>query len=129
MSIFEITTRFSPDSLGLATGVFPCAAEGRETLKGESVSGNFFPVLGVKPAIGRLIGPEDRAGVAVASWSYWKSQFNLDSGILGKQIVVDDAPATIVGVAARDFSGLATWYKPDVWLPVGIASRDHLRWA
>jgi putative ABC transport system permease protein len=113
--------------IGFSEPHFSVHGEGRETLKGESVSGNFFEVLGVKPAIGRLIGAEDdRAGVAVVSWSYWKSRFNSDPGILGKQIIVGDAPVTIVGVAGRDFTGLATWYKPDVWLPVGIAPRDHI---
>ena len=68
-------------------------------MTGEYVVGTFFPVLGMKPAIGRLIGPEDdhgalRAAVAVVSWSYWKSRFNLDPAILGKQIVVEDVPVT-----------------------------------
>ncbi|MGZ4731471.1 MAG: ABC transporter permease, partial [Terriglobales bacterium] len=75
-----------------------------QTVQGGYVDRNFFPVLGMQPAIGRLIGPEDdRTGdpsaVAVVSWSYWKSRFNLDPAMLGKQIIVEDVPVTIVGVA------------------------------
>jgi predicted permease len=97
-----------------------------ETVDGEYVVGSLFPVLGVKPAIGRLIGPElNRAGsadsaVAVVSWSYWKNRFNLDPAILGKRLIVDDVPLTIVGVTPREFSGLQVGIKPDVWLPVEV---------
>ena len=94
-----------------------------ETLTGEYVVGNFFPVLGVKPAIGRLIGPEDDPNgatgfaVAVVSWSYWKDRFNLDPAILGKQIIVENVPVTIIGVTPRAFTGLEVGSKTDVWLP------------
>lgn len=96
---------------------------GMETVDGESVTGSYFPVLGVKPAIGRLIGPEDgRTGsspVAVVSWSYWKDRFNLGLGIVGKRINVGDVPATIIGVAPREFSGLRVWLRTQVWLNGG----------
>jgi hypothetical protein len=72
-----------------------------ERVDGVCVTGNFFPVLGVKPVLGRLIGPDDNrldtpASVAVVSWSYWKNRFNLDRAILGKRIVVDGVPVTSV---------------------------------
>ncbi len=92
-----------------------------ETVIGEYVAGNFFPMLGVKPAIGRLIGPEDdhvgAAASAVLSWSYWKTRFNLDPAILGKRIIVQDLPVTIVGVTTRAFSGLQVGSRTDLWLP------------
>jgi predicted permease len=93
-----------------------------EHVDGAYVTGNYFPVLGLKPAIGRLIGPEDaRPGappaVAVVSWYFWKSRFNLDSSILGRQIVVEDVPVTIVGVAAREFTGLQPESRQEIWLP------------
>jgi len=92
-----------------------------ETLTGEFVVGNFFPVLGVKPSIGRLIGPEDAAisadSAVVVSWNYWKRRFNLDPAIVGKQITVGDVPATIVGVTRREFFGLQIGTKTDIWLP------------
>ena len=93
-----------------------------ETLSGEYVVGNFFPVLGIKPAIGRLIGPEDDpmgagSAVAVVSWSYWKSRFDLDPAILGKQIIVENVPVTIIGVTPRAFFGCEVGSRTDVWLP------------
>ena len=108
---------------------FHVRGEGLEpqTVQGAYVGGNFFPVLGVKPAIGRLIGSEDdRTGdpsaVAVVSWSYWKSRFNLDPAILGKMMIVDDVPVTVVGVAPRRFSGLQVESGQDVWLPFALQS-------
>ncbi len=107
-----------------------------QTLEGGYVDGNFFPVLGVKPAIGRLIGPDDdhpgdRSAVAVVSWSYWKSWFNLDPAILGKQIVVENVPLQIVGVAPRGFSGLRVESSQDIWLPLAMQPallRSGLGW-
>jgi predicted permease len=114
---------------GLQPSRFEVRAEGleAETLHGEGVVGNFFPLLGLKPAIGRLLGPsDDRTGaadsaVAVVSWSYWNSRFNLDPAIVGRRIVVEDIPVTVVGVAPRNFSGL--WVgrmQPDVWVPLAM---------
>jgi predicted permease len=96
-----------------------------ERVDGGYVVGSFFPVLGVKPAIGRLIGPEDDhmgapAAVAVVSWSYWKGRFSLDPAILGKRIIVEDVPVTIVGVTQREFSGLQVGSRQDVWLPLAM---------
>ena len=50
----------------------------------------------------------DHSPVAVISWSFWKSRFDLDPGIIGKEILVgDDAPLTIIGVAQRGFYGIS----------------------
>jgi predicted permease len=107
---------------------FHVRGEGLEpqTADGAYVDDAFFTVLGVKPEIGRLIGPEDsRAGdssaVAVVSWSYWKRQFNLDPAILGKQIFVENVPVTVVGVTQRKFSGLQAEGSQDFWLPLAFA--------
>ncbi len=97
-----------------------------EMVAGEYVVGSFFQILGLKPAMGRLIGPgDDHVGaagsaVAVVSWSYWQSRFNLSPAIVGRHIVVEDVPVTIVGVAPRDFLGLAPWFRPDIWLPLAL---------
>src|SRR6266404_5718007 len=88
-----------------------------ESLNGEYVAGNFFPALGVKPAIGRLIGPQDADGSVVLSWSYWKNRFNLDPAILGKRIIVQDLPVTVIGVAPREFLGLQVGSRTEIWLP------------
>jgi predicted permease len=91
-----------------------------EKVDGEYVDGNFFPVLGMRAAIGRLIGPEDEQA-AVVSWAYWNSRFHADPGVLGKRIFVTDMPVTIVGVAPRGFVGWQLGRKQDIWLPMAMA--------
>src|SRR6266436_4341414 len=96
-----------------------------QTVFGGTIGGNFFQALGVRAAAGRLIGPEDvhmgyHAPVAVVSWSFWKSRFALDPGVIGKKIVVGDAPVTIIGVAQRGFYGLSEEAQQDIWLPVSL---------
>jgi predicted permease len=93
-----------------------------ETVIEESVLGNYFQVLGLKPSIGRLTGPEDVPAsgdgeAAVVSWSWWNNRFHRDPSILGKRIFVNDAPKTIVGVAPRGYVGPRVGSRTDVWLP------------
>jgi predicted permease len=119
------------------TGVHPSRLNVRgegldpESVVCESAIGNFFQVLGLKPAIGRFFGPgDDRIGdpssaIAVVSWPYWKSRFNLDPAILGKKIVVEDVPVTVVGVTPREFVGLQVGFRPDVWVPSAVESIVH----
>jgi predicted permease len=96
-----------------------------ERIEGQYVTGNFFQVLGVKPALGRLISPEDDrmgspAPVAVVSWFYWKSRFNLDPEILGKRIQIEDWPLTIVGVTPPKFFGLQMGRSQDISVPLAM---------
>jgi predicted permease len=90
------------------------------------VGGKFFDVLGLKPEIGRLISAQnDRVGssdaaVAVISWSYWQSRFNLDPAVAGRSVLVDGVPATIIGVTPREFVGVQTGLDPPLWLPVAM---------
>src|SRR6266404_5975973 len=89
------------------------------------VGGTFFQALGVRPAAGRLIGPEDvhmgdHSPVAVISWSFWKSRFDLDPGIIGEKIVVGDASLTIIGVTQRGFYGISEHARQDVWWPISL---------
>ena len=97
-----------------------------ERLDGEYVAGTYFPALGIHPAIGRLIGPaDDQLGasdpaIVVVSWRYWRLRFDLDPSILGRRITVSGAPATIVGVAPRGFSGLQVGRTSDVWVPTAM---------
>jgi len=96
-----------------------------QSVFGGVVGGTFFQSLGVQAAAGRLIGPEDvrtgsHAPVAVVSWSFWKSRFDLDPGIIGKNIVVSDAPVTIIGVTQRGFYGLSHEAQQDIWLPISL---------
>jgi len=95
-----------------------------ERIDGELVSGNFFQVLGVKPAIGRVFSPEldDRAykghPVAVLSYQYWATRFAANPNILGQKILVNNYPLTIVGVSAAGFSGMDPATSPAIRIPI-----------
>jgi len=94
-----------------------------ERVWGEMVSGNFFAVLGVKPALGRVFLPSeygDKPGafpVAVISDSFWRSHYNADPGVAGKTIRVNQHELTIVGVTAPGFHGSMAGEGFDVWVP------------
>ncbi|HKW87136.1 MAG TPA: ABC transporter permease [Candidatus Acidoferrales bacterium] len=91
------------------------------------VTGNFFMLLGVKPALGRLILPSEggAAGadpVLVLSYSYWKSRFNGDPGVLGKKASVNGRAVTIVGVAPAGFHGPEGSLDMQGYMPLGMAA-------
>jgi predicted permease len=90
------------------------------------VSGSYFPVLGVQPALGRLLNAsDDRAlgetPVAVLSHAFWKARFNEDPQVLNTPIVVNGQHLTIVGVAPRGFKGTTVGRQPDVFVPMTLA--------
>jgi predicted permease len=95
-----------------------------ERVTSSVVSGNFFSVLGARPARGRLILPSDDARgavpVAVLSDAFWKRRFDGDAGIVGATVRINGLPVTVVGVTPRGFVG-ATFQAPtDVWLPLAM---------
>jgi len=89
----------------------------------EFVSGDYFAVLGVPSAVGRLIAPEDdQPGVpsspAVISYGLWQRAYAGEPSAIGQTIRVQKAPFTIAGVAPRDFFGITVGHAPDVWIPL-----------
>jgi len=89
------------------------------------VDGNFFSMLGLKPAIGRLLFPSEGSVVGadpvlVLGYSYWKGRFNGDANIVGKKVSVNGHPMTIVGVAPKDFQGLAELLDTQGYMPLGM---------
>ncbi len=93
-----------------------------ETLIAENVLGNYFSVLGLKPALGRFPTQEDipasgDASVVAVSWHYWDRWFHQDPSVLGKRILVNGQPETIVGVAPRGYEGPRVGNRTDVWQP------------
>jgi predicted permease len=93
------------------------------------VSGSYFPVLGLTPALGRLLGPDDdrvdgQAESVVLSYGFWESEFGGDPEILGRTLTVKNVPLTIVGVAPRGFPGTAVNARPSVFVPMSISSGD-----
>lgn len=97
----------------------------RQTLStdGTLVSGSYFPVLAMPPALGRLLTPADDQEigahpVAVLSHRYWTTQLGADPGVLNQTLVVNGHPFTIVGVAPRGFDGTTLGLQPSVFVPL-----------
>ena len=91
--------------------------------KGQVVSGNYFPVLGINAIVGRTILAQDDnapggSSVAVISYEYWARRFGLDPAVIGKEIVINNAPFTIIGVSPPEFFGLQPGERIDVSIPL-----------
>ncbi len=95
-----------------------------ERVTAEMVSGNYFSMLGVKPATGRVFDSREDDQVymghpaVVLSYTYWANRFDRDPGVVGKKILVNDYPMTIVGVSARGFAGLDPAQAPQIRVPI-----------
>jgi predicted permease len=94
-----------------------------ERVSGELVSGNYFQVLGVGPAAGRLLSPQDdltEGGhpVAVLGHGFWKARFAQDPGVVGKTMTVNGHNFTIVGVSQEGFDGVQQGFATQVYVPV-----------
>ncbi|HEY2712058.1 MAG TPA: ABC transporter permease [Chthoniobacterales bacterium] len=90
-------------------------------------SENFFSLLGVKPALGRFYDaaeckPEANVPVVVASYSYWK-KLGGRADLIGKQLIVNGQTYTLIGVTPEGFAGTHALLAPDLWVPLGVASR------
>ena len=97
------------------------------------VSGSYFPVLGVRAALGRLLGPGDDETigghpVAVLSHSFWETNLGADPAVLGRQLVVNGASMTIVGVAAPGFQGTTLGTRPLVFVPLTMRRTMNANW-
>src|SRR5262249_33915255 len=96
---------------------------------GSYVSGNYFSGLGLKPALGRLFlpGEGEHAGAApeiVLGYPYWQKRFGGNSNVLGKQVLVNGKPATIIGVSPREFRGTAFGLSMDAYLPMSMSGAE-----
>jgi len=91
--------------------------------QGMLVSGSYFPVLGVRPTLGRLLGPIDdqvvgEHFVTVLGYDYWTNQLGSDPDVLNRPMVINGHSMTIVGVAQRGFDGTTLGSLPDVFVPI-----------
>jgi predicted permease len=95
-----------------------------ERVDAELVSGNYFSMLGVKPAIGRLFNSQEDDQVyqghpvVVLSYGYWANRFGRDPSVIGKKLLVNDYPMTVVGVSAEGFTGIDPVQSPQIRVPV-----------
>jgi putative ABC transport system permease protein len=114
-------TKAFADLAGYQGGRFLLGGAQPATLAGGRVTSNFFDLLGVRAMVGRtFVAGEDAVGaprVVVLAYGFWQRQFAGDRDIVGKPIVIDGAPATVVGVLPRTFS-FARQGSAEVWMPV-----------
>ena len=95
-----------------------------ERVQAEMVSGNYFSVLGVRAALGRVFSSAEDDQVygghpsVVLGYDYWESRFARDPGVLGKKILVNNYPMTIVGVSAAGFAGIDPARSPHFRVPI-----------
>ncbi len=94
-----------------------------ERISSEKVTGNYFSVLGIGAQIGRTLEPEDgQAGhdnIVVLSDSLWKRKFGGDPSVIGRSIVLNDTPLTVIGV-------LPSWFRAPAWDSLGIPMKDNV---
>ena len=94
-----------------------------ETGDGMLVSGSYFQVLGLQPALGRLIDPSDdpapgESHIVVLAFDYWRTRFGATRAVLNNTLIINGQPMTIVGVAPRGFDGTTLGAKPQVFVPI-----------
>ena len=101
-----------------------------ETLSvdGMEVSGNYFPLLGLQPATGRLIAPADTATiggtpVAVLSYDYWVTRFNHDLNVTSQTVTVNGQTLSVVGVAPFGFDGTTRGTRAKIFVPISLRAQ------
>ena len=97
-------------------------AEGEDA---EVVSGNYFQLLGLKPAAGRLLTPQDDTAknanpVVVLSYNYWKTRFAASRDVVGQTVLINGHSMTIIGVAPENFDSAIGGYRPGAFIPISM---------
>ena len=109
-------------TINLSTGGEPRPAAA------EIVSGTYFSVLGVSPALGRLLTIDDdqapgSSPVVVLSYDFWKNQFASAPDVVGRKVLVNQYPMTVIGVAAPAFHGIDVGEVPSLWIPAVMSAQ------
>ena len=126
---FEGLAAYEPAISSLSAGGEDAPERGR----GAYVSGNYFDVLGVGAAAGRVLQPQDDVTpgahpLVVISHQLWRRRFNSDPAIVGRHVNLDGRPYAVVGVAAESFKGLHLGEPaPDFWLPLVMMPESVLK--
>ncbi len=99
-----------------------------EAVSVDVVTGSYFPTLGVRPALGRLIGDSDDTEpdahpVAVLSYDYWRTRLGAEPKIIGDKIQMNGYPMTVIGVAQEGFHGTDWSVVPAMWIPMMMKPR------
>src|SRR5215468_7480366 len=96
-----------------------------EKIWGNLVSGNYFDVLGVKPALGRTFLPEEDKTrlshpVAVISYSLWQTRFGGDRSVIDSEVLINGRKFKVIGVAPAGFKGTEYIYTPEIYVPFAM---------
>jgi MacB-like periplasmic core domain len=107
--------------------------EGRELqqmehLSGSYVSTNYFRMLGIQAHLGRLFSSTDaqrpdESAVVVLRHGFWESAFGKDQSVIGRILMINGVPLTIIGIAPRDFTGDQVGRVQDLWVPLELQPR------
>ena len=117
--VFVDMLAFQSSPLSLGSGGDP------ERIRGQAISGSFFPTLGVRPALGRLLGPDDdvRGGaerIGAISYQLWQRRFGGQPDVLERSILINGREFRVAGVTASNFRGPSVRDTADVWVPFAI---------
>ncbi len=116
--IFEQIAAFDRSTVTVAGG------DSAERVEAEMASASYFPLLGVRPALGRVFLPEEDLkgashSVGVISEDYWHRKFGGDPAVIGQTLRVNATPVTIIGVLPAGFNGLTG--AAEMWMPITLA--------
>ncbi len=119
----EVSTTFSGVAAHRQFGTNLAAADQTVSGSGMLVSGSYFALLGLSPALGRLLGPADDVTigehhVTVLGYDYWQNQLGLDPAVLNSTIIINGQSMTVVGVAPPGFKGTTLGVTVDVYVPL-----------
>jgi putative ABC transport system permease protein len=119
------------DMTGYAIGIAGLGYRGHaDRLMMSYVPSNFFPMLGIRPALGRLINPGEgdapKTGpVVVLGHSYWENRFGGDPGVIGRTVTLDGQAVTLIGVVPKEFLGPYNLVEMDGYAPLGMLPFGH----
>ena len=104
-----------------------------ERIEAEVVSGNYFRVLGVDPALGRVFSAQDVTApganpVVVLSYIHWQNRFAGDRNIIGRAVHINNYPMIVVGVSAQGFDGVSLGHRPCLYVPVTMKRQVTPSW-
>ncbi len=114
---------FTPATMTIGEG------DRADRIWGELISANYFAVLGVKPALGRMFSEQecgdqaDACPVAVLGHDLWKNRFHSDPGVIGSTVVLNRQRLTVIGIAPAEFRGSLPGLKLSIWTPLAMAPR------
>ena len=125
--VFEGVFCRHPTTVNFSTG------QRHDPVPAEIVSGSYFPVLGVRPALGRLLDRSDDVqpgahAVVVVSHNYWKNALGGTPGVVGSKVLINNYPMTVIGVAPASFTGVDPVAVTAAWIPAMMKKQATPEW-